>query len=272
MNFERYVGSKGGSGVWQRIISQMPPHTTYIEGFLGTGQILRRKRPAAVNIGIEKNQAVVRQWAAEAFPCYSAVATGYGGDAGSAIINGDVRSILKSYRWAGGELVYLDPPYLFDTRSFQKNVYEFEMSDGEHLELLKLIKRLPCLVLISGYWSAMYDRELRDWRPVTIPTVKRNGERVTEWLWCNFPEPVQLHDYRFVGTGRRERERIKKKKLRWLAKLKRLSLLERHTLLAAIAELTTPEAAALDEKVDTSHIDASQTGDAKFGALSFSGR
>lgn len=48
-----YDGGKGGSGVWQKIISMMPPHQIYVEPFLGGGTILQRKRPAAWNIGLD---------------------------------------------------------------------------------------------------------------------------------------------------------------------------------------------------------------------------
>ena len=44
----RYAGGKNGAGIFQRIINQMPPHNCYIEAFLGSGAILRRKRFAAV--------------------------------------------------------------------------------------------------------------------------------------------------------------------------------------------------------------------------------
>ena len=45
---------------------------------------------------------------------------------------------------------------------------------------------------------------------------------------------VALHDYRHLGAGFRERERIKRKKQRWTARLHRLPVLERQALLAAI--------------------------------------
>jgi site-specific DNA-adenine methylase len=44
-----YPGGKGGAGVYQAIINQMPPHEVYIEPFLGAGSVLRTKRPAALN-------------------------------------------------------------------------------------------------------------------------------------------------------------------------------------------------------------------------------
>jgi len=47
------VGTKGGSGVWQRIISEFPRHSVYIEPFWGRGAICRAKRPADVTIGID---------------------------------------------------------------------------------------------------------------------------------------------------------------------------------------------------------------------------
>jgi hypothetical protein len=63
-----------------------------------------------------------------------------------------------------------------------------------------------------------------------------HGGPRTEWLWCNFPEPIALHDYRYLGVGFRERERIKRKKQRWTARLHGLPMLERQALLAAIDE------------------------------------
>jgi hypothetical protein len=53
----------------------------------------------------------------------------------------------------------------------------------------------------------------------------------------NFAEPLELHDYRFLGKGFRERERIKRKRLRWRARLERMPALERHALMATIEEL-----------------------------------
>ena len=51
--FMAYPGGKNGSGVYQTIINLMPPHEVYIEPFLGAGAVMRLKRPAARNIGID---------------------------------------------------------------------------------------------------------------------------------------------------------------------------------------------------------------------------
>jgi DNA adenine methylase len=49
----RFLGAKRGSGVYQTIIAQMPPHDTYIETHFGTGAIMRLKPRAARSIAIE---------------------------------------------------------------------------------------------------------------------------------------------------------------------------------------------------------------------------
>jgi site-specific DNA-adenine methylase len=50
-----YLGSNATSGLCQAIIAMMPPHDTYIETHLGGGAIMKRKRAALRNIGIDLN-------------------------------------------------------------------------------------------------------------------------------------------------------------------------------------------------------------------------
>src|SRR5262249_13623936 len=79
----------------------------------------------------------------------------------------------------------------------------------------------------------LYADRLRHWHSIQFQAMTHGGPR-TEWLWCNFPEPIALHNYRYLGIGFRERERIKRKKQRWTDRLHRLPLLERQALLAGI--------------------------------------
>ena len=227
IDLSNYTGSKGGSGVWQRIISEMPPHATYVEPFLGTGIILRTKRAADASIGVDSNPAVIAWWK-ENHP-------------EAITICADAISWLKSYKWCAGKLVYADPPYLFETRRCQRNAYAQEFSAEDHAVLLRVLLRLPCHVMLSGYRSALYDTILAAWRRVDIPTVNRAGKRVTECVWCNFPQPTALHDYRFVGRNRRERYWIRCKVHRWLRKLAALPAWERAALFQSINELATAE-------------------------------
>lgn len=219
----QYDGGKGGAGVCQWIVNQIPPHRVYIECFLGTGAIMRAKRPALVNIGIEIDQAVIAaHWA---YP-------------GCNVICGDALEVLARLAIDGDTFVYLDPPYLMETRSQQRPLYAHEFSTIEqHRSLLTLLRRLPCMVAISGYWSALYELELAGWRSSTFNTIDRGGNKKEEWLWMNYPQPIELHDYRYLGSNFRERERIKRKKARWTKRLATMPDLERLCLMEAIGAL-----------------------------------
>lgn len=214
-----YDGGKGN--VFRNIINQMPPHDTYLELFLGGGAVLRAKRPARFSIGLDRDPQIVEAWKAVGFP-------------GLTLHCGDALRFLEKYLWTGSEFVYLDPPYPFDVRSYKAKLYRFEMDEKQHVRLLSIIKTIPARVAISSYWSSMYGDALKDWRTVNFQTVKRSGELATEWVWMNYPEPFELHDYSFLGKGYRERERIRKKERRWERKLKEMPALERYAILTAL--------------------------------------
>jgi len=219
-----YDGGKGQAGMYQRIINQMPPHSLYVEPFLGMGAVLRAKLPAMASIGIDRDAAVVAAWRNH-------------GLAGVEVRQGDAFDYLESGRFDDRTVIYCDPPYLFSTRRSHRPIYRCELEDSDHQRLLAILTRLDCPVLLSGYWSEMYGRHLRGWRAVNFQAMTRAGKPATEWLWMNFPEPVELHDYRYLGEGFRERERIKRKVSRWKARLAAMPTLERRALSAALAEV-----------------------------------
>lgn len=259
-----YPGGKAGDGVYQRLISLMPPHDVYIEPFLGGGALLRQKRPARLNIGIDLDPEVIARWQActvipdEGKGCGALSPemtipdppAGHGNAAGGIVGYGEERfqfqvgdgiAFLRSYPFTGHELVYCDPPYVLSTRTGRQ--YRCEMTDEQHAALLETITALPCLVMISGYWTALYAAALDGWMALTYEAMTRGGRTATEWVWMNYPLPLRLHDYRFLGEGFRERERIKRKKQRWVKRLHAMPTLERQALLAAIAE-ACPDAPA----------------------------
>ncbi|MCL0039873.1 hypothetical protein M1N02_00190, partial [Thermodesulfovibrionales bacterium] len=57
-----YPGGKGRYGIYQKIINLMPPHEVYIETHLGGGGVMRNKRPATRNIGIELDPKTIQLW------------------------------------------------------------------------------------------------------------------------------------------------------------------------------------------------------------------
>jgi hypothetical protein len=91
------------------------------------------------------------------------------------------------------------------------------------------------MVMVSGYWSELYGSTLAGWRSISFEACTRGG-MATEWLWMNFPPALELHDYRYLGKNRREREQLKRQKARWVARLARMPELQRGALLSAIAD------------------------------------
>jgi len=189
-----YSGGKGNS--YHKIINRMPPHRVYIEPFLGGGAVMRKKRPASVNIGLELDLAVLRATAwnvlrEQGAPereimalSFEPVAAGHvKNDEGisttemtmvaTASWSGmdwefrheDALSFLSALDCRGDEFVYLDPPYLIETRRNGKRLYRHEMRTlEEHRSLLEIILALDCMVAISGYWSELYMDMLSGWR------------------------------------------------------------------------------------------------------------
>ena len=277
-----YDGGKGS--MYHKIINRIPPHRVYIEPFLGGGAVMRKKRPAEVNIGLELDLGALRSAAwnvlreqgapgreimALTFEPAARVIPGVAGQngrAGNHVISDGGRpggelatselTIVATASWGGtswefrredafkfllalhcrgDEFVYLDPPYLLETRRNGKRLYRHEMSFDDHVRLLEIIRGLDCMVAISGYWSELYADMLSGWRMDSWTAQTRQGV-ATERLWMNYPEPTRLHDYRYLGDTYRERDRIKRKKARWVAKLQRMETLERYALLAALEE------------------------------------
>jgi site-specific DNA-adenine methylase len=220
-----YPGGKNGAGVYQALINLIPPHDTYIETHLGGGAIMQNKRRAEKSIGIDIDPNVVDMWRSEVQSRPDLT-----------VINDDAVVFLSEYDFQGTEFVYCDPPYLMETRR-SGQLYMFEYDDDQHIELLNVIKTLPYQVMISGYWSELYNEVLQGWNVKSFMAQTRGGSVATEYVWFNYPEPVQLHDYSFLGSNFRERERIKRKKQRWVNRLEKMPMLERQALLNAIEEV-----------------------------------
>lgn len=218
-----FTGGKGQAGVYHRIIGQMPPHSVYVEAFLGAGRVFHAKRPALVNVLVDLNSAAIAE---------------VGAVAGVRAIVGDALEWLPKLRREGAltpnTVLYCDPPFLLGTRQ-GRFYYDYEMSDEQHRLLLNIVLDLPCRVLLSGYQSDLYAEALKDWRVMRY-RVRTRGRTVTECLWCNFPEPDELHDWRYAGRTYRERLYLRRLVKRWLAKLDAMPPRKRGYVLNAIGQ------------------------------------
>lgn len=218
-----YFGSKATSGLCQAIIAMMPPHDTYIESHLGGGAIMKRKPPALHNIGIDTNPKVIAS-----FECSYPVQ----------LINGCAHRFLAGYDYQGRELIYSDPPYLLSTRTSGRR-YRFDYDEENHVELLELLKRLPCHVMLSGYPSALYDDLLKGWRNLELQVMNQDGVR-TEKLWFNFTVD-RLHWASYAGKNFTHRQIVKRKAASWGRRYQALPRAERLAVLAAMMAVEVEE-------------------------------
>jgi len=278
-----YPGGKGGAGVHQNIINLIPKHKVYVEACIGGGSIMKYKKPADINIGLDVDPEVIKFWTradiskimvtprAAGIPReHSSVSyTQKKGDwipkdaprvnSRSGIIKNKERRripppFLKSgdemhyfdfintdaVLWIGDRLheinqdwfIYVDPPYVIDTRKGGK-LYRYEMTDFQHIQLLNLLLDTPANIIISGYWSSLYNDMLQGWNTFNFEASTRNG-MATEWLWFNYEKPDHLHDYRYIGSDFKKREAIKNKRKRWVSRLSKLPAAERNAMLEAL--------------------------------------
>lgn len=248
-----YPGGKNGAGVYQTIINRMPPHDIYVEPFLGGGAIMRLKRPARLSIGVDLDRDPLVSFAGDAGGIMEiapsglargagAAVTGTGivnpNDSGRLLFHGDALDFLSSFPFAGSELVYCDPPYMLEART-SGPLYRCEMDVPQHERLLALLRTLPCMVMISGYHTNLYAKELADWHECRYQAMTRAGKPRTEYLWSNFKPDAELHDYTFAGKNFREREALKRKTKRLTVKFDGLPETERLALLHAIGGSTS---------------------------------
>jgi len=199
-----YFGSKATSGLCQPIIALMPP--------------------ALRNIGIDLDARALAR-----FECDYPVEK----------IHGCAHRFLAEYPFAGRELVYSDPPYLQHTRSSGRR-YRFDYEERDHIELLALLKRLPCQVILSGYPSALYDALLGDWQTLELQVMNQGGVR-TEKLWLNFT-PERLFWAGYAGRNFTDRQRIKRKAESWARRYQAMPRGERLAVLAGLMAIEAEEA------------------------------
>lgn len=83
-------------------------------------------------------------------------------------------------------LFYLDPPYVFSTRT-TSNSYSHEMTNNQHREFAELLYTLKGFVILSGYSSPIYTElfERKGWLRVDRQARVMGGAMKTESLWLS---------------------------------------------------------------------------------------
>jgi DNA adenine methylase len=101
------------------------------------------------------------------------------------IENDDALKVIKRFD-TPNTLFYVDPPYVFSSRSDRwHKAYTFEMDDEEHEWLSKALHQVQGMVIISGYDSELYDYLYSDWKFDTKKDLKESLKVSTEKIWMN---------------------------------------------------------------------------------------
>lgn len=118
---------------------------------------------------------------------------------GIVILNRDACDVMASHD--GPEtLHYVDPPYVFETRSDLGEDYAVELSDSDHESLLDFLDGLAGMVMLSGYPHPLYDERLKGWGRITRKALADGARERTEVLWLN-PAAMAAKDQQDMFLG-----------------------------------------------------------------------
>ena len=230
-----YPGGKSGPGVFQTLINQIPPHGVYVSATVGQDAVLQNIQPANRSIAIDPDPSPLKWWAqrrkdVELYNCCGVEWLEWTFSNHRFMpARSQKKAFLERFRdW----FVFIDAPYPVDVRSSKKRMYAVEQMEWPwHKRMLQLAKTLPCMVMICCYPNDVYDDALSDWRTKDYFSTARSGEKRRERIWMNYDEPKSLHDYRYLGKDKRQRERIKRQQKNFKTKLERMTDLERKAII-----------------------------------------
>lgn len=222
-----YRGNKAFPKQYMEIINIMPPHYNYIELCCGSSGVYRNKRLANESLLVDLDKDVTDVLEKQNYP-------------NTYFSNQNAIHILQWIETPFDEptLIYLDPPYPKSSRSEQKDIYKFEMTDQQHVELLKELNRvskLGVMIVISTYDNPIYQKHLKGWNKHSYKT-SIHGKVKIETLYFNYPLPTELHDYTNLGKDCWDRQRINRKIKRKVASILKMPDLERKKFLQELNE------------------------------------
>ena len=242
MKLGNYNGGKSGNGTYQNIINHIPPHSIYVAPFAGHDGVFQKIRRAEISILNDKDSRVVERWKHASILKDCIVCENFQqGNLFEApekpvviLRNQDYTGIIAKFKDTPDAFIYCDPPYKMDTRRSSKAIYLFDWKeDKEHLAFLECCSIATTSVMISAYECEMYNEVLHGWNRHKFPSMTRQGLR-EETIYYNYPKPEILHDFKYLGKNFRERERIKRKVLRFEKKINALPSIERAAILSNI--------------------------------------
>lgn len=223
-----YTGHKNIAGVFQKIINNIPAHKVYCELFAGSASVLSLITVPADRIILNDLDPFVSNKLISRFPntlIYSINAIDFLKKGSYNIYNNPYNDFF----------FFLDPPYLHSTRT-NKELYRYEMSDSDHVQLLNVVLQSSCNVMIIHPKCKLYDTMLKDWRKVEIK-IRYHRKTSIEYLYMNYEAPTQLQCYDYLGDDCWERQRISRKVKGYKNKFKKMPVLEKNYILQELNKL-----------------------------------
>jgi site-specific DNA-adenine methylase len=221
-----YPGQKKVDGVFHKIINEIPTHKVYYELYAGTAAIAKLIKGSGAKIVLNDiNRSVVAK-----LKCISELE--------ATITTKPATNVLEKLIHTSAStdnFVFLDPPYLHSTRPNSTTVYNNEMTDRDHIQLLLAVLQLKCNCMIIHPKCELYDKMLSSWRKVYIK-IRYNRKTSIECLYMNYDSPNELQSDQYLGKDCWDRQRIKRKAERMVQKFDLLPILERNYIMKLLKE------------------------------------
>jgi DNA adenine methylase len=106
------------------------------------------------------------------------------------LYNESILKLLPNYS-DPNTLIYLDPPYVHETRQSQREYGPYEWKVKDHRKMARLVNKSAAKIVISGYDSTLYDEILKGWRKEKREIANHSGQnkkkqKRIEVLWLNY--------------------------------------------------------------------------------------
>ena len=222
-----YPGNKKIEGVYQKIISLIPPCKYFVEGFAGSAsisRIIKKHIPAHIVIlnDIDYTTHGLLSLGAHSYICHYDIIT--------------FLRLFLSMPDLSKCIFFFDPPYLHSTRPSNTAIYNYEMSIESHSSFLSFILDFPARCILIHPTCEMYDDFLSHWNKSNL-SIRYHNKTSLETIYYNFPHPTNLLIDQFTGKNFTDRQRIKRKAARIVKKISSLPPLERSYILNKIKTL-----------------------------------
>jgi hypothetical protein len=235
---DTYPGGKAGAGVYQRLINLVPRHRVLVVPFAGHCGLTRHIKPAEHTIVIDADAAVCDWWERWQFTRRGRRVEIHHGNGIEWLryrfgLTRRPRSLPPIVDPTDPDVfAFLDPPYVLSERAAGR-LYDYELTDDDHRELIRVWFALPVRSLLCGYPCELY-------RPIGSRLLMRHqvptrGGLQTEAVWANYQPAGDWHDTRYVGRDRRHRERIRRRQRNWRRQLDAMPADERAAMIDALA-------------------------------------